>query len=225
MIAATNARTHASTITERGDPSTTAGRAHASTTVTAAGVPLAGTTPTAAPFVTAPIAPLARFSASAETVRVGQTVNLQSIANEGVTSWRWDLGDGRTTTGAEVKVSWSDARTVTITLTVSGPGGDSAVTHVVTIEPRLPAVHIQQRTRAVRGVDTTWSVTSSGATGGTWSLSGSPTITLGDAGWLPGDHFHGTFNTVGATYVLTLTVHNSIGETTTSSVTFTVVAS
>ena len=109
VIAATNARTHASTITERGDPSTTAGRAHASTTVTAAGVPLAGTTPTAAPFVTAPIAPLARFSASAETVRVGQTVNLQSIANEGVTSWRWDLGDGRTTTGAEVKVSWSDA--------------------------------------------------------------------------------------------------------------------
>jgi hypothetical protein len=62
-----------------------------------------------------------------------------STSTNGITSYLWNFGDGRTSTDFEpIGISYPDAGEYMVTLTVNGPDGESSATTLVTINEVLP---------------------------------------------------------------------------------------
>jgi|CXWL01.1.fsa_nt_gi hypothetical protein len=108
----------------------------------------------------------------------------------------------------------------TTTPTTAAPTTAAPTTVAVTAATALPTAIITGPTEIPVGVQSWWSVTSSNATSGTWSLTGP--VQLGDASWLPGDSFQGTWNDPGV-ITLTLTVFDEAGHSSQATFVFTVV--
>ncbi|TPW12476.1 MAG: protein kinase family protein [Acidimicrobiaceae bacterium] len=108
----------------------------------------------------------------------------------------------------------------TTTPTTAAPTTAAPTTVAVTAATALPTAIITGPTEIPVGVQSWWSVTSSNATSGTWSLTGP--VQLGDASWLPGDSFQGTWNDPGV-ITLTLTVFDDAGHSSQATFVFTVV--
>jgi hypothetical protein len=107
-----------------------------------------------------------------------------------------------------------------VTLTVTNADGAvSKSQQVVTVRPQIPSATINGPTVVYASEQASWSVTSSDAVRGTWSLPG---VNVNQPNWLPGNGFGGSINVPG-TYTLSLRVFNSLEEQSTASLTFSVV--
>ena len=83
------------------------------------------------------LAPTAQFALPA-TVQVGQPVDLDGLASTGdITSYAWTTSNGTISPTTLGRASWTPATSgaATVTLTVTGPGGTSAVSHGSTVLP------------------------------------------------------------------------------------------
>jgi hypothetical protein len=90
-------------------------------------------TPSPTPVITTPPAPVAAFAC---TPIAGLQLDCSSTSTN-ATSWSWDWGDSSQNTGATppVHIYASDLSPVTVTLSVSGPGGNDLVSHPYTLIP------------------------------------------------------------------------------------------
>jgi len=85
--------------------------------------------------------PVAQFTADITSGAVPLTVQFTDQSTGNVTGWSWNFGDGGTSTDTSPSHDYTLAGTHTVTLTVTGPGGnDSEVkTDYITVQPG--AVH------------------------------------------------------------------------------------
>jgi len=82
--------------------------------------------------------PVASFTISPSSVKVGETVYLNgslSTDSDGrITNWEWNFGDGQTARGKTASHSYAAAATYSVTLKVSDDaGGSNATTKTITI--------------------------------------------------------------------------------------------
>ncbi len=86
--------------------------------------------------------PVAKFTASAEEICVEKQVTFTNTSTAELASYAWDFGAGATpatsTSNGPVNVTFNEPGTVTVSLTVSNPLGDSTFTQDITVLP-LPA--------------------------------------------------------------------------------------
>ena len=198
--------------------------------------------PVTAPPATAPPATVAVAPAPAPTVAInGPSVVVAGVATRfavtsanavsgvwsesciGATDPNWSPGDS-------FEATWTASANCSLSLTVANSAGRKATSTVsYFVTPQRPSAAIHGPTTIQRGVATSWTVTSSNADRGTWSLTGP--VQLGNAAWVPDDGFRGTWNDPG-TITLTLTLCNSYwcsssagagGPSTVVSITFTVI--
>jgi len=76
----------------------------------------------------APGAPVAEFSADRVEVRPDMEVKFFDESQGEVTAWKWDFGDGGTSTEKNPVHVYTKNGQYTVTLTVTGPGGSDTVT-------------------------------------------------------------------------------------------------
>lgn len=122
----------------------------------------------------APVAPVARAAVTTDGLTAALDGSGSGDADGRVVAWAWQLGDGRTATGAQVRATYARAGTYLAVLTVTDDAGLTATTEVhvtVTAPPPPPqpgaAVAADPFARDV--------VSGLGAapTGGAWAVSGS----------------------------------------------------
>ncbi len=216
------------TVTRSDDTATTAlvsTTTIASPTTTIATPTTAAPATTAAPVlpaVTAPAAtapPATAAAVPAPTV----TINGPSVVVSGVTArfavtssnavsgvWsescigasnpNWSPGDS-------FEATWTVSANCSLSLTVANSAGRKATSTVsYFVTPPRPSAVIHGPTTIQRGVAASWTVTSSNADRGTWSLTGP--VQLNNSSWVPDDGFGGTWNDPG-TITLTLTLCSS----------------
>ena len=106
------------------------------------------------------------------------------------------------------------------TVPTTVPATTVAPTAAPTVAPPVgPTVVLNGPTQIAAGQQALWTVVSTNATAGTWSLD--PPMQLNDASWSPDSAgFQGTFNP--GVYTLTLTVVDDAGNTASNFITFTV---
>ena len=124
----TTERAAPTTTTERAAP-TTASTTSTSTTSTSS----TSTTPTTRePEVTVP--PLeAGFVASNGSEGAEQTISFSNITEGTATSYRWDFGDGNTSTQRAPSHTYAMPGRYSVTVTATGPGGSDSATHPVQV--------------------------------------------------------------------------------------------
>ncbi len=71
--------------------------------------------------------PFAAFSADPVSGYAPLTVNFTDESTGDITSYLWDFGDGYTSTDVNPSHDYTTAGTFTVTLTVTGPGGDDSI--------------------------------------------------------------------------------------------------
>ena len=69
---------------------------------------------------------VANFEFSAETVNVGEPVELTDTSSGGPVTWNWDFGDGTGAAGPEVTKIWDVEGVFTVTLFVTNAAGEEA---------------------------------------------------------------------------------------------------
>ncbi len=80
------------------------------------------------PSVTPPKKPVAAFSASPTSGKVPLKVQFTDKSTNSPTSWKWDFGDGTTSTTHNPLHTYIKAGTLTVTLTATNSAGSSTVT-------------------------------------------------------------------------------------------------
>ena len=91
--------------------------------------------------------PVATFTKSAETIKVGETVVFdasQSSDSDGtITTYSWNFGDGNTTTGITTENTYNEQGTYTVTLTITDNNGDSSsFTANITVETEATSLDL-----------------------------------------------------------------------------------
>jgi len=89
-----------------------------------------------------PIPPVAQFSGSPTSGNVPLTVNFTDSSTGTITSWSWTFGDSGTSTAQNPSHQYTSAGTYTVSLTVSGPGGNdtNTKTNYIVVNNILPPV-------------------------------------------------------------------------------------
>ncbi|MHC4643681.1 MAG: PKD domain-containing protein, partial [Planctomycetota bacterium] len=80
------------------------------------------------------------FTAEPTTAPKNTTVQFTSQATGSITSWLWDFGDGATSIDPNPSHTYTDARTYTVSLTVTGPEGSDTETKSRFIKLFTPSV-------------------------------------------------------------------------------------
>ncbi len=90
----------------------------------------------------APAAPVADFTGAPTSGTAPLTVNFTDASTGSITSWAWDFGDSGTSTAQHPSHVYAVAGTYTVSLTVTGPGGNDTLTRTdyVTVSPPAPPV-------------------------------------------------------------------------------------
>jgi len=134
-----------------------------------------------------PTPPIANFTTAAATVCSGIATTITNTSVGNVTSYAWNFGSGASiataTTAGPHSVSWSTAGTKTITLTVSGPAGNSTKTSTVTVNtvPAAAGTITGNATPCANATGITYSVPAiATATEYVWTIPAGATITAGD---------------------------------------------
>ena len=85
-------------------------------------------------------APVAQFTASSTLGVAPLALNFLNASTGTITSYAWTFGDGTTSTAANPVKVYSAAGTYTVSLTVTGPGGNNTQTRTnyVTVTPPAP---------------------------------------------------------------------------------------
>ena len=168
-------------------------------------------------FVTAPAQQLsAAFTWTPSSPTTAQDVQFADQSSGGVTSWQWSFGDGTTATSQNPAKRFTSAGAYTVSLTASGNGQTSSVSHTVVVTNAVPVTPPVSAafTWTPSNIATKQTVTFSDAS------TGAPASWL----WNFGDGFSSTqqsaqhsYNVAGA-YTVTLTVSNATSSSTISHV-------
>ncbi len=89
----------------------------------------------------------AEFTAEPTIAPKNTTVQFTSQATGSITSWLWDFGDGATSIDPNPSHAYTDARTYTVSLTVTGPDGSDTETKSRFIKLFSPSVPTADFTR------------------------------------------------------------------------------
>jgi len=168
--------------------------------------------------------PIASFTESAETVYTGESITFNasgSYDSDGsIVSYFWDFGDGTNATGVVVSHAYADDGNYTVTLTVTDDDGAiSTATSIKTILNRSPVASFTESAETVyTGESITFDASDSYDSDGTiisyfWDF--------GDGSNASGVVVTHSYTDNG-TYVVSLTVTDNDGATTTTSATKTV---
>ncbi|MBZ0293710.1 MAG: PKD domain-containing protein [Anaerolineae bacterium] len=85
-----------------------------------------------------PDAPTAAFTSSPESGTIPLTVQFDATTSSGeINSYSWDFGDGETGQGATVSHVYDEVGTYTVTLIVTGPGGNATATAEISATPPI----------------------------------------------------------------------------------------
>ena len=123
---ATTTTTEKATTTTKQSTTTSSSTTSSSTTTSS--------TTTAKPAVTTP--PLeAGFRASKGPTGSEQTISFANITIGTATSYRWDFGDGNTSTQTAPSHTYASPGTYSVTITAMGPDGSDSATHSVRVDP------------------------------------------------------------------------------------------
>jgi serine protease len=85
-----------------------------------------------------PEPPKAEFTAEPTTAPDQTTIQFTDLSTGSITSWLWDFGDGATSIDPNPSHKYKDARTYTVSLTVSGPDGSDTETKIRYIKLFIP---------------------------------------------------------------------------------------
>jgi PKD repeat protein len=66
------------------------------------------------------------------------TLVCQDTSTGPIESWRWDFGDGRSSTAQNPRHTYKEAGTYVVVLTVTGPSGSSGASVIVTVGQSTP---------------------------------------------------------------------------------------
>src|SRR5690606_7342737 len=84
--------------------------------------------------------PVAAFTQDKVSGSSPLTVKFTNQSSGNITSYKWDFGDGGTSTEQSPSHEFTAVGTYNVILTVTGPGGTSSVTRKITVEdPVIPA--------------------------------------------------------------------------------------
>ncbi len=98
-------------------------------------------------------APVAAFVADKYNGNAPLTVQFTSQSTGGINAYRWDFGDGTTSTDQNPLHTFTNVGVYNVFLTVSGPGGSSLVTRQITVQnPSVPAPTAAFTANPVSGV-------------------------------------------------------------------------
>ncbi|MFN7989464.1 MAG: PKD domain-containing protein [Thermoanaerobaculia bacterium] len=89
------------------------------------------TFPTRTTFTGAAPAPVADFSFSPDSPKVGETVTFYDLSSGSATSWFWNFGDGQTSTARNPTHVFSSAGVFNVTLTATNASGSTSKTRGV----------------------------------------------------------------------------------------------
>ncbi len=158
-----------------------------------------------------PTLPRANFSASPNPVTLGNSVTFSDTSTGTPTSWRWDFGDGNTSTVQNPSYIYSASGKYIVSLTVANATGQDTKTvdNYMTVNGAPAAAFVGSYTYGVATADTQFRDKSTGLAPTSWSW------TFGDGGTStlqnPTHHYSyaapGTFN-------VSLTATNAYGNTT-----------
>ena len=152
-------------------------------------------------------APVAAFTADQAAGCAPLAVGFSDASTGAVTGWAWDFGDGGTSAAANPSHEYLVAGTYTVSLTVSGPGGDDTATQadLVTVGGAPVAAFAASTLAGTAPLTVDFTDQSAGALGLAWDFGGDGTDTVANP-----QH---TF-TVPGTYAVTLVATADCGADT-----------
>ncbi|RKY78582.1 hypothetical protein DRQ12_05790, partial [candidate division KSB1 bacterium] len=108
-------------------------------------------TETKVDYITVYASPGAAFNPTPTKGKAPLEVKFTDLSTGVITSWKWDFGDGTTSSEQNPTHTYTDPATYTVGLTVSGPGGSDSVVKVdyITVKANQPPI-------AHASADTTW---------------------------------------------------------------------
>ncbi|MDT8357568.1 MAG: PKD domain-containing protein, partial [Methanomicrobiaceae archaeon] len=157
--------------------------------------------------------PAAEFTAAPTTGTYPLTVAFTDQSNgDGITAWKWDFGDGTSSTAQNPSHTYSVAGTYTVSLTVTNAGGtdtESKPSYIAVKTPAPSADFAADRTAGTYPLAVTFTdqSTGDGITGWKWNF--------GDGATSTAQHPSHTYASTG-TYTVSLTVTNAGGTDTES---------
>jgi len=155
-------------------------------------------------------APVAGFGASPTSGTVPLNVNFTDGSTGSITSWSWTFGDGGTSNAQNPSHNYTSAGTYTVSLTVTGPGGNDTDTQTNLITASNPPAPVASFNATPTSGDAPLNVAFSDTSTGSitsWSW------TFGDGGTSTSQSPNHTYNTAG-TYSVALTVTGPGGNDT-----------
>ncbi|TVL96272.1 MAG: hypothetical protein CV087_23830 [Candidatus Brocadia sp. WS118] len=112
----------------------------------------------------------ASFVMDKTSAMIGEEIQFTNHS-EHATSYKWDFGDGNSSTEVNPTHAYLSAATFTITLTAIGEGGSGSATDSITIEPPLPsASFVMDKTSAIIGEEIQFTNHSKHATSYEWDF-------------------------------------------------------
>jgi PKD repeat protein len=84
-------------------------------------------------------APVANFTTDANSGQVPFTVHFTDNSESSISSWKWDFGDGRTSSEQNPTHTYVTAGSYNVNLTATGPGGSNTVTLQITVSSPITA--------------------------------------------------------------------------------------
>ncbi len=150
-------------------------------------------------------APSAAFVGSPTSGCAPFTVNFTDQSTGDITSWSWNFGDGGTSTAQNPSHQYTTAGTRTVSLTVTGPGGNDTETKIgyITVNVAPTAGFTGSPTSGEVPLAVNFTNQSSGATSYLWNFGDTQTSTATNP-----SHSY----TSAGTYTVTLTATNSCGS-------------
>ncbi len=92
---------------------------------------------TKASYITAPVAPVANFTADVTSGTAPLSVSFNDTSTNSPTSWLWDFGDGATSTVQNATHTYTTAGTYNVSLTATNVGGNNTSMQIerITVNP------------------------------------------------------------------------------------------
>lgn len=120
--------------------------------------------------------PVATFSSDKTTANAPATFTFSNSSSGTIATYKWDFGDGTSSTARDASHSYAKPGSYIVTLTVTGPGGSTTATKTISIVAAQPAPtlnlvanFIANKTTVAVGQPVTFSNTSTGPfTGALW---------------------------------------------------------
>jgi len=149
--------------------------------------------------------PVANFSGSPTSGCAPLTVNFADLSTGDITSWDWTFGDGGTSTAQNPSHQYTSTGIFTVSLTVTGPGGNDTETKTgyITVNDVPTAGFTGSPTSGEVPLTVDFTNQSSGASSYSWDFGDTQTSTATNP-----SH---TYTSAG-TYTVTLTATNSCGS-------------